>query len=370
MAAPANLSQDALSIETLINRQYAYPDRLPNGRYKLTQKLRDEALAVQSPRELVRFAERALLLLADHHAITGASLADSWAVVPSYGDLWIERRGGDFVIEQVRRDSPAARAGIRAGDRIVAIGGVPVAEAVNAFWSDLGTTGDIARDGFAARVLAAGRRDRPRQLGISSRSGALRVLTLTNLYGEQGSRPPLRADHVGSTAVVKINDSLGDSATIAAFDEAMQSVKGKRTVIIDLTDTPSGGNTSVARGIMGWFVNRTRPYQRHSLPAEQRETGIARQWVEEVLPRPGKHFRGRVVVRVGRWTGSMGEGLAIGLHAQGACVEGSKMAGLLGAIYDLRLGGSDFVVKLPSERLYAVDGTPREHFAPKLAGLC
>ena len=40
------------------------------------------------------------------------------------------------------------------------------------------------------------------------------------------------------------------------------------------------------------------------------------------------------------------------------------LAGLLGAIYDHRLDKSGKVVKLPTERLYAVDGTPREKFVP------
>jgi carboxyl-terminal processing protease len=61
----------------------------------------------------------------------------------------------------------------------------------------------------------------------------------------------------------------------------------------------------------------------------------------------------------------MGEGLAIGFAALGARVEGTPMAGLLGAIYDHKLPRSGIVVKLPTERLYAVDGTPREKFAPR-----
>ena len=72
-----------------------------------------------------------------------------------------------------------------------------------------------------------------------------------------------------------------------------------------------------------------------------------------------------MTVRVGRWTGSMGEGLAVGFDAIGARVEGGLMAGLLGAIYDHRLERSALVVKLPTERLYAVDGTPREAFVPR-----
>ena len=135
-------------------------------------------------------------------------------------------------------------------------------------------------------------------------------------------------------------------------------------VTIDLTDTPSGGNTSVARAIMGWFVDRARSYQVHQLPSEERETGIKRQWIEQVLPRAGKYHATLPVVRVGRWTGSMGEGLAIGFAALGALVEGTPMAGLKGAVYDFALPSSGLIVKLPAERLYTVWGLPREKFGP------
>ena len=41
------------------------------------------------------------------------------------------------------------------------------------------------------------------------------------------------------------------------------------------------------------------------------------------------------------------------------------MAGLLGAIYDHRLENSGLVIKLPTERLAHVNGTPRETFVPR-----
>jgi carboxyl-terminal processing protease len=165
--------------------------------------------------------------------------------------------------------------------------------------------------------------------------------------------------------VIKTNNSLGDQATIAAFDKVMAALPRAAPVVVDLTDTPSGGNTSVARAIMGWFVDRPRSYQLHQLPAEQRETTIARQWIEQVLPRPGKHHATLPLVRVGRWTGSMGEGIAVGFAAFGARVEGSRMAQLKGAVYDFALPSSGLVVKLPAERLYTVSGQPREAFVPE-----
>jgi carboxyl-terminal processing protease len=332
----------------------------------MTAKLRAEADAVADARQLVRYSERALMLLADHHAITGGSMKDSWAVFPRYGDLWVERRGAAYVIDQVRDASPAQREGVREGDRLVAVDGKPIASAVADFWADLGTVGGGERDGYAARVLAAGRRDRQRQLTVQQGSATPRDLLLPNLYYlALMDRPVLQFTEAGRDFVIKLNDSLGSDATIAAFDRAMARAKPSQRIVIDLTDTASGGNTTIARAILGWFVDKPTFYQVHNLPAEERRTGIARQWVEQVLPRPGKRHRGPVTVRVGRWTGSMGEGLAIGFHAIGARVEGSRMAGLLGAIYDYRLERSGQTIKLPTERLYAVDGTPREGFAPK-----
>jgi carboxyl-terminal processing protease len=364
-ADAAGYRADALSIEGLVNRHYAYLDRFPGGAMPMSDTLRREAAAVADRRALLRYAERALLALADHHAITGASFADSFAVVPSYSDLWIVRSADEFVVEAVRAGSPAAGAGVRAGDRLRSVEGVATAAAVAAFWRDLGLPLTEERAAFAARVLAAGRRNAPRRLGIE-RGGILRALTLPNLYSVAlADRPLLDVRRDGRDLVIRFNDSLGHDATIAAFDGAMARARPGQRVVLDLTDTPSGGNTVVARGVLGWFVSKPTFYQAHSLPEEERRTGIARRWVEQVLPRPGKRHRGPVEVRVGRWTGSMGEGLALGFHALGAPVRGDRMAGLLGAIYDFRLPHSGLVLKLPAERLYAVDGTPREAFVPR-----
>ena len=134
--------------------------------------------------------------------------------------------------------------------------------------------------------------------------------------------------------------------------------------MLDLRDTPSGGNATVARAIMGWFVDRARGYQVHYRPEEERATGIPHQWVEEVLPRAGK-FRSRLPqVLVGRWTGSMGEGIAIGFAAFGAKVKGGPMAGLNGSVEDIALGDTGIAVKIPTERLMTVTGLPREDFLP------
>jgi len=358
---------DALALVPMIAENYAYLDRFPDGKVPTSPKLRAEAEAVRDRASLIRYAERQLMAIADHHAITGPSLPDSWGLVPSFADLWIERdAAGDYRVTAVKPGTPAGRAGIAPGSKLVAVGGVATAQAVDAFWADLGLTTTAWNADFAARVLATGLRDRPRHLTIEDPSGTRRELTLDNLYAApQPDEPPVdvRQDGVGWT--IHFANSLGDNGTIAAFDAAMAQVPPGAPLTIDLTDTPSGGNTAVARAVMGWFVIKDTPYQVHSLPGEFRETGIERKWIELVMPRAGKFHPGPVRVLVGRWTGSMGEGLAVGLAACGATLEGDRMAGLRGAIYDLTLDKTGFVFKLPVERIETVDGVPREDVVPK-----
>ncbi|MEO0908471.1 MAG: peptidase S41, partial [Pseudomonadota bacterium] len=336
-----------------------------NERFELTNKLTAEADSVSTQSELLRFVERALMLLGDHHAITGASFSNSWAVVPSYSDLWIEKHAGEFFVTHVRADSPASKAGVRPGDALTAIGDRQTQAAIDDFWADLGAPKGTLNDEFAVRVLAAGRRDQSRQLTFQRQSEAPIELELMNLYQVETQQRPLLSITAREDAVfIKINDSLWNNDLIAEFDAAMAQLEPEQDIIIDLTNTPTGGNTVVARAIMGWFVEEATAYQIHKLPAEFRRSGIKRQWAEYVLPREGKYHSGSVTLRVGRWTGSMGEGLALGFHAMGAQVEGSAMAGLLGAVYDEKLPNSGLIVKLPVESLFSMSGAAREDFIP------
>jgi len=72
------------------------------------------------------------------------------------------------------------------------------------------------------------------------------------------------------------------------------------------------------------------------------------------------------VVLVGHWTGSMGEGMAIGFDAIGAkAVIGTPMADLLGGINQFQLPDSTITLELGFERLYHVNGSYREDFVPQ-----
>ena len=94
--------------------------------------------------------------------------------------------------------------------------------------------------------------------------------------------------------IIRFNNSLGREDTITAFTSALQSLLDTRALLIDLRNTPSGGTTTVARGVLGRFVGRERPYQVHVVLA-RRGARVPRA-VEYVLPILPPFYRGRVIV--------------------------------------------------------------------------
>ena len=121
-----------------------------------------------------------------------------------------------------------------------------------------------------------------------------------------------------SCLAAQTGDDFHDGSVVAACDRALGAFRDTRGLIVDLRNTPSGGNSSVARGIPGRFVGAEQAYQKHVLPSEERDTGVRRSWFELVSPRGQFVYSQPVAVLVDRWTGSMGEGLAIGFDVNGA----------------------------------------------------
>jgi carboxyl-terminal processing protease len=171
----------------------------------------------------------------------------------------------------------------------------------------------------------------------------------------------------GNIGYIRLHDSLGDTDLIGEFDSALARYERTSGLMLDLRDTPGGGNTTVARAILGRFVPGERPYQKHVLPSEERDTGVRRSWLELVTSRGPFRYSQPVVLLVGHWTGSMGEGLAIGFDAvQAATIVGTPMAQLLGATYRFELPRSQIGLNIPAEKLFHVNGTPREAFVPAI----
>lgn len=319
---------------------------------------------VKTREDFIGVLERVLDELCDAHAQLTVNTAHSPRIVPSGADVWAEWTGGKAIVLEVREGSDAKRAGIRAGAEILALDDIPIGDAVKSRIGRSLTRIDDAVRSWALRAALAGRHNQERRLWLRQGGSELRVtLPAADQFASSAARLTARAlpENVG---YVRFQDSLGDSRLVAEFDSALARLGAVRGLILDLRDTPSGGNTSVARGILGRFVATEKPYQKHLLPSEERETGVRRSWLELVSPR-APFWNRPVVVLVGHWTGSMGEGLAIGFDGVGAAtVVGTPMAHLLGATERFELPHSRIGVNIPTEKLFHVNGTAREEFVP------
>ncbi|MEH0153060.1 S41 family peptidase [Limibacter armeniacum] len=129
--------------------------------------------------------------------------------------------------------------------------------------------------------------------------------------------------------------------------------------------TVDGGNSYVARGIMGRFINESKPYQKHWTIEKYNENPmVERSWVEYVSPRK-EQYKKPVVILVGRWTGSMGEGLAIGFEGmERAQIVGSEMERLAGEMSGFSFKNQRFGYRLSTAKLFHINGTPREKYIP------
>jgi carboxyl-terminal processing protease len=341
---------DLAAMRDAVKARMAYPlgggvpvDALFDG-------LKARAAAARSGADHLRVLEAFVYGLGDHHAHLGTNGSTSARLVPSGATVWAESRDGRIVVTEVRPGSPARAAGLREGMIIERIDGAPV----DALQPPPATPERAAAmRGFAVRVALAGTHEHDAE--VEARGAAPVTVRLAaaaeasdGLVSLSWPRPDV--------ARLRIHNALGNAELPAAFDVAMQQAVGAKALLLDLRDTPSGGDSSIAKPIMGWFVEGKRGYQGHQRGA--------RRWVEEVAGR-ARGYRGQLLVLVDHWTGSMGEGVAIGLRAAaGASIVGTPMAGLRGAIEDTRLPCLAVAFRFPVERLFEVSGTPREDAQP------
>lgn len=363
--ASERYAEDFGAFWRFIAEEYVYFDQKKTDWRRVRSLYRPKATAAANDRAFLNVLEQAVGELYDPHAGFGANNQASPRLIPSGTDLWAEWQNGQAVVTDVRPRSAAKQAGLRPGMVVREIDGRPVDEVVRGRMPRTLRTPDSTARGWALRTALAGTHAKPVRLTVEA-DGETVSYEFTPGIERPSARlasDTLRRD----IGYIRVNNSLDDTDLISAFDSALTELRGTRGLILDLRDTPSGGNTTVARGIMSRLLETEQPYQRHKIPSDESGFGVPRIWIEYVAPRGPFAYVRPVIVLVGRWTGSMGEGLAIGLDGMGrATVIGTPMAGLRGAISERELPNTGIVARIPTERLMHIDGSPREAFVPQV----
>lgn len=341
---------------------YAYRDNMDFDVDVAMNATRARAHAAKDAESFRRALSEFSYLFADPHIIIGPLASTDYNVVPTSADLRIGFENGRYQVIDVRAGAASDKAGIRPGDVLEAVEGRNINIAVQALFEGYVTSPTARQKSHVATLLANGIRTGDRTLTFSSRPTV--SLSNTREYAKAiNARPPLSISYLDDVAVIRFHNSLGNNETIKAFDAAMSKTSQASGLILDFRETPSGGNTEVARSIIGHFIKDARAYQMHRIPSLEREFTVPRQFVEYVLPRAPYRDPITVVALGSYWTGSMGEGVIIGLDgAANMHIIASDMAGLLGGLSNYNLQESGLRIDLPSESLFHINGVPRENY--------
>lgn len=344
-----------------VKNNYAYFDQQQLDWGKVKEIYLPQVKKIGNRNDFIRFLETVINEFYNGHISLNTNLASSNNIIPSGQDLFAERIKDRFYITDIRKGYGADLAGLKIGNEIVLFNGKPVDEQVALFLPKAVTVHTPEMYQYALNMLFAGTHDVKRQITIKE-NGTLKAFYPDSLQRKITTELIETKRLNSATGYIKINNSLGNMETVEAFDKAVDDFLQYKNLVIDLTETPGGGNTTVARCMMGRFIGKSMPYQLHEFDEPAYQT--KRRWVEYVVPRKSQ-YKGKVFVVVGHWTGSMGEGIAIGFDGlKRAAIIGTKMAGLLGAVNGFVMPETKIGFQIPTERLYHINGTAREKYRP------
>ena len=345
-----------------INGNYAYLKEQNIDWKKVKEIYLPQAEKISSNSEFIQLLEKVLNELYNGHSSLNTNLNSSNRLIPSGQDIYVEKINSKFIITDLRKGFGADLSGLKIGMEITKFNGKPIDEQLSKFLPKFTQNHTSKMYQFSLDMLFAGTHDIKREISVLE--DEIEKKYFPDEYQQTQLNTLLESKIINkNTAYIKINNSLGNNQLILDFDQTLDNFLSYKNLVIDLTETPSGGNTTVARAIMGRFINETLPYQRHQFD-EKYDT--KRVWTEFVTPR-NKQFKGKVYILVGHWTGSMGEGIAIGFDGmKRAEIIGTKMAGLLGAISNFQMTETKIGYQFPTERLYQTNGKPREDYLPKI----
>lgn len=328
----------------------------------LKQKYKAKINDVKWADDVVLLFEYLLDELHDNHVMLNTNRSSSYRL---YSPLYTQTSNGKTLISYVWQSQLKKLPQNIIGAEVSKFNGVKFSQVIDAFPTQCHNKQNTKVRNWIANKVLAGKYNQPRILTLKLITGKTIRFDLDQLKLKH-DKALLSLRKENNIGIIRINNSLGNNQLISEFDKALDALKGTKGLIIDLRNTVDGGNTYVARGIMGRFIARPLPYQKHwTSESYSKQPVIERFWVEYVTPR-GRQYKQPVVVLAGKWTGSMGEGLTIGLEGmKRATVVGTAMERLAGAMYGYSFKHLKFGYRLSGEKLYHVNGTPREQYVPK-----
>lgn len=344
-----------------LSNHYVYFDDKNIDINCLKEKYSKKIETIKDNNETVLFFEYLLDEFYDSHLILNTSINASFRL---HSPIYVVLNGDKIVVKNIWKTQLKNFRLPIIGAEVLKINNRNFQNAIDDFSTVCNNKKDAVIREWIANKIISGRYNQPRVLTLKLSDNSIIMLDIDQMKTKEETKL-LSSRIKNNIGIVRIHNSLGDNSLIDVFDNELNNLLDTDGLIIDLRNTVGGGNTYVARGIMGRFIDKKLPYQEHVTKEQYgNNPSVVRSWVEYVTPR-GKLYEKPIIVLVGRWTGSMGEGLAIGLDAmQRAKIVGTEMERLAGSMKGVPFKYQNYQYRIATEKLYHLNGVVREKFAP------
>ncbi len=355
------IKEDLNEILTDLSQNYIYLQEKNVDLDCLRQHYESLIEDLKTEEETVLLFEYLLDEFYDGHLILNTKRNSSFRL---YAPIYVKTENGKTVISNLWQNQIQSIEQNLIGAEVLKINRIDFNKAIDQFPTNCNDkTSNEVREWIANKILA-GRYNQTRVLSLKLSNNKIIDFDLDKVKINK-AKELLTTTTVKDISIIRINNSLGNNELISEFDKSLDQLTGTKGLIIDLRHTVDGGNSYVARGILGRFIKEQRPYQRHwTTEKYDGKNVVERSWVEYAVPRKNQYEK-PVVILVGRWTGSMGEGLAIGFEGMGrAEIVGSEMERLSGEMNGFSFKNQNYGYRLSTAKLYHINGTPREKYIP------
>lgn len=357
----AEIREDLNEIVANLSKYYIYLNEKNVDMECLKSYYQSQIENIKTEEETVLFFEYLLNEFYDNHLTLSTNRNNSFRL---FAPIYISIKDNKPTIVNVWQTQIENLNEQIIGAEIVAFNGISFDKVIAEFPSHCNNKKDKETREWIANKIIAGRYSEPRLLTLKLSSNKEIKLDLDSII-LKNNETLLSTKMVNDIGIIRINDALGNNNLVKEFDQALNDLSHTKGIVIDVRNTIFGGNTYVARGLMGRFIDKLEPYQKHSYIEKPKNTPeIERSWIEYVSPRL-EAYEKPVVILVGRWTGSMGEGFAIGFEGmkRGEIV-GSEMRRLAGEVFDFNFKYQNYGYKLTTTKLFHVNGIIREDYIP------
>ncbi|MEZ5471277.1 MAG: S41 family peptidase [Marinicella sp.] len=258
----------------------------------------EQAKQAQNDHEILKVFENLMLEFTDNHMILNTNDSESYRL---FSPVKVIKQGNGFMVDDIWKSKLSVTTPVQIGDQFIDLNGQTSQQIIDDFPTQCVDKNRVETQQWMINKALAGVYSKPRLLRLKNPKKVYAVNLDTLIYKTSDNLLDFTVQD--NLAIITINDSLGNTNLIKEFDETLNQLSTTDGLILDLRNTISGGDSYMARAIMGRLVDKIQAYQKHQyLEKQEGAVGVNRIWVEYVEPR-GSHYDKPLVVLSNYWTG-------------------------------------------------------------------